>query len=157
MISDPHYHLVVNHFPLVGLAIGILIMIAGFILKNDLIKATGLGVFILAAISAYFAMASGERAEEAVEHLAGFDRKVIHNHEELAETLEKILYGLGLISIVGIWSYVKKKSFYNILTIIALVIGLVGLYMSYDVGNSGGIIHHDEIRVKEEIGPEVPD
>ena len=140
-----------------GLFIGILIMIAGFLFKNDVIKATSLGIFILAALSVYFAMSSGERAEEAVEHLPGFDHKVIHDHEEQAETLAKMLYALGLLSIAALWSFGKKKSIYNILCVVALVFSAVGSYFSYTVGTSGGIIHHQEIREKGSIGAELPD
>ena len=157
MLSDPHYHLVINHLPLMALFIGIMLMIAGFLSKNEIIKATALGVFILAALSVYFAMASGERAEEAVEHLPGFDNKVIHEHEEQAENLARMLYTLGLLSVFALWSYGKKKVFYNGLCIAALVLSCIGIYFSYQVGTSGGIIHHQEIREKSEIGPELPD
>ncbi|MBK8602240.1 MAG: hypothetical protein IPN87_03750 [Saprospiraceae bacterium] len=43
-MNGAHFHLVVNHLPIVGLLIGILILITGLALKKVDIQLTALGV-----------------------------------------------------------------------------------------------------------------
>jgi len=68
-MNGAHFHLVVNHLPIVGLLIGILILITGLALKKVDIQLTALGVFIFSAVSSIVAFNTGEGAEEVVEKI----------------------------------------------------------------------------------------
>lgn len=47
VMSDLHLHLVLNHFPVIGLIIGALVLLFGFLLRKVQIKETALGIFFL--------------------------------------------------------------------------------------------------------------
>ncbi|WP_205729423.1 hypothetical protein [Flavobacterium alkalisoli] len=145
-MNDAHFHLIVNHMPIIVPIIGLLVMIGGFISKSEAVKRAAYFIFILAAVCALPAMASGEGAEEIVEHMPGADHHLIHEHEELAETLAMLCYILGGLSLVGLWASFKKKSFGNIVSVIVLVFSVVVIYFGYQTGTSGGEITHEEIR-----------
>ena len=51
-MNDAHLHLAVNHFPIIGTILGLGILIAGIILKNNSVKNTAYCLFIVAAIFA---------------------------------------------------------------------------------------------------------
>ena len=145
-MNDAHLHLVFNHLPIIIPMIGLLILIGGFITRSAVVKRTALLIFILGAIFTIPAFSTGEGAEEIVEELTVTDHSFIHEHEELAETFALLSYGLGFISLIGLWANYTKKSFSNLIAIIVLAGSFVVLFFAQKTGTSGGEIRHTEIR-----------
>ena len=102
-MNDAHLHMVVNHFPIIGLILGLGILLFGVVLKNKSLINTAYGLFIVAAIFAIASMSTGEGAEELVEEMPNVGKRIIHEHEEIAEKLAIVLYVLGAISIAGLY------------------------------------------------------
>lgn len=145
-MNDAHLHLVLNHFPIIGTILGLGILIAGIILKNNSVKSTAYSLFIVAAVFAAFSMGTGEGAEEAVENLADVTMERIHEHEEMAEKLAIILYILGVISMVGIFLNFKNHTKAKLVSFIAVLVAIVAVFLAKETGTSGGEIRHTEIR-----------
>lgn len=145
-MSDLHLHLVLNHFPLIGLAIGAFVLLFGFLLKKPQIKATALGIFIFSAIMAIIVNYTGEGAEHAVENLPGFSELYIEAHEDAAELFLIMMLVLGGISLVTLFLVIRKMKLavYGYILVILLVIAAA--FAANDVGTSGGEIRHSEIR-----------
>ena len=93
-MNDVHFHLVVTHLPIVGVLVGFLVLLSGYITKCPQVKTTGLGIFIFSALATIAAFYTGEAAEEIVENLPGVSETLIHKHEEQAE----LFYTMMLIS-----------------------------------------------------------
>ena len=144
-MNDAHLHMVVNHFPIIGIILGFGILVTGLFLKNNSVKNTAYCLFIVGAIFAAVSMATGEGAEEIVEEL-GVSHEIIHEHEEIAETFMKVLYGLGILSILGLVANLKKHSKSAIVSYVVLVLAISSAVLSKSVGTSGGEIRHTEIR-----------
>lgn len=145
-MTDAHLHLVVNHFPIIGTIFGLGILISGMVLKSNTTKNIAYFLFIVSAIFAFLSMYTGEGAEEMVEDFPNIGKKIIHDHEELAEKLALITYALGLISIGGLFMNSKNHPKANLVSYVALVVALVGVILAKEVGTSGGEIRHTEIR-----------
>lgn len=145
-MNDAHLHMVVNHFPIIGTILGLGILIMGMILKNNSVKNTAYFLFIVAAVFAAFSMATGEGAEELVEDMPSVGKQIIHEHEEIAEKLAIVLYVLGATSLGGLFLSYKNHSKANLISYIALVVALVGVYFAQQTGTTGGEIRHTEIR-----------
>jgi len=64
-------------------------------------------MFLVCMIMGKATMMTGEGAEEIVEEL-GISHDIIHEHEEIAETFMKILYALGILSILGLTANLKN-------------------------------------------------
>ena len=144
-MNDAHLHMVFNHFPIIGLFFGIGILAFGIIKKQTILVNTAYVIFIFCMIMAKATMMTGEGAEEIVEEL-GISHDIIHDHEELAETFMKILYGLGILSILGLVVNLKKHSKAAIVSYVVLVLAIGSAILSKNVGTSGGEIRHTEIR-----------
>jgi uncharacterized membrane protein len=145
-MNDAHLHMIVNHFPIIGTIFGLGILILGMILKNNSVKSTAYVLFIVAAIFAAFSMGTGEGAEELVEDIPTVGKQIIHEHEEMAEKLAVVLYVLGIISLGGlILSYLKNAKA-TMLSYVALVVAVVGVFFAQQTGTTGGEIRHTEIR-----------
>lgn len=145
-MNDAHFHLVVNHFPIVGVLIGFLILLAGFMMQKEQIKNTALGIFIFSALTAIAAFLTGEGAEEIVENLPEISETLIHKHEEYAELFLTVLLILGGISFITLFLQYKKLSFYKYGFVLALLLSITSIIISKYVGTSGGEITHIEIR-----------
>ncbi len=146
-MNDAHLHLVVNHFPIIGTILGLGILVSGIVIKNTAIKNTAYVVFIVVAIFAFLSMATGEGAEEIVEDMPNIGKQIIHEHEEMAEKLAVVLYVLGIVSLIGLYSNLKNNSKATIISYIAVVIASLGALLAQQTGTTGGEIRHTEIRV----------
>jgi uncharacterized membrane protein len=138
--------MVVNHFPIIGTIFGLGILIIGIILKSNTVKNTAYCLFIVAAIFAAISMATGEGAEEIAEKLPSVTDEIIHEHEEMAEKLALVLYFLGVVSIIGLYTNIKKHSQAKLVSFLVLTIAVIGIFLGKQTGTTGGEIRHTEIR-----------
>lgn len=144
-MNDAHFHLAVNHLPIIISGIAALILVGGFIFRSEIVKRTAYFIFILGAISTFLAMNSGEGAEHIVEKM-GADHHLIHEHEKAAEFFAWISHALGLLSIFGLWANWKHKRYSNMVAFATLAVSIFALYQARVTGTTGGEIMHTEIR-----------
>lgn len=144
-MNEAHLHMVVNHFPIIGLFFGIGILSFGILKKHTILINTAYVMFIICMIMAKATMMTGEGAEEIVEELE-ISHDIIHIHEEIAETFMKVLYGLGILAILGLIVNFKKQAKAAIVSYIVLILAIGAAVLSKNVGTSGGEIRHTEIR-----------
>lgn len=145
-MNDAHLHLLFNHLPIIIPIVGLIILIAGLILKNDTVKRTSYLIIALGAISGFAAGSTGEGAEHVLEKIPGIDENYIEAHEEAAETFVPLLYILGLIALIAFWANLKQMYFAKILSVAVLIFGGVVVYFAQKTGTTGGEIRHTEIR-----------
>lgn len=145
-MNDAHFHLVVNHLPIVGVLIGFLVLLVGYIIKKPQVKNTALGIFVFSALTAAAAFLTGDGAEEIVENLPGISETLIHKHEEYAELFLTMMLILGGVSVVTAFVEYKKYQFAKYGIIVVLFLSIASIVISKYVGTSGGEITHIEIR-----------
>lgn len=146
IMNGAHYHLVLNHLPIIIPIVGLLVLIGGFIVKSEIVKRTAYCIFILGALATFGAIATGDGAEDVVKHIDGISKELIHEHEEKAEVFALLSYVFGIGSIVALWSNWKKKLYANHIALIIILYCLVILYFGQQTGTTGGEIRHSEIR-----------
>jgi len=152
-MDGAHWHLALNHLPIIIPIVGLLIMIGGLFFRSDILKRAAFCIFILGAFSAIAAFSTGEGAEEVVEGIQGIDETFIETHEETAEIFSVLLYILGGLSLIGLWANWKKKSFSRIITFTTIALSLVVLFYANQTGTTGGEIRHTEIRTNQTKNP----
>jgi uncharacterized membrane protein len=150
-MNGAELHLAINHLPLILPFAGVLLLVGGMIFKSEILKRATYCLFILSAITAAASFGTGEDAEEVLEKTPFFDEHLIHEHEEKAELFALLMYGLGAISLAGLWVNWKQKSFSDLISYLALALGLICLFIGTQVGTSGGEIRHTEIRGSQTI------
>ena len=149
-MNQAHLHMVFNHFPIIGLFFGIGILAYGIIKKQTILVNTAYVIFIICMIMGKATMMTGEGAEEIVEEL-GISHDLIHEHEEIAETFMKVLYALGILSILGLVANVKKHEKASFFSYVVIILAIGSAVLSKNVGTSGGEIRHTEIRENANI------
>lgn len=145
-MNGAHWHLVINHLPIIFPVVGLIVIITGLISKSEAVKRTAYLIFIIGALTAIAAMQTGEGAEDIVDNISGVSESYIETHEESAETFAVLSYILGGLSLLSLWASFKQKSFSTISSIVTLVFALVVLVFGKQTGTTGGEIRHTEIR-----------
>lgn len=164
-MNAAHQHLVINHFPIVALILGVLVLLIGIISKSSVTRRVGLFLFLIAGITSMVSMSTGEGAEEIIEHAktnaCGSDctcsgdvmekmeaekHHLIHEHEEKAEAMMPFMWGILGLSLIALFLEWRKKSMAMIASVTVLLIGMIATYFARQVGTSGGEISHPEIR-----------
>ncbi len=145
MFNTPQFHLVLNHFPIVGFILMVPIMIIVSIIKSVEYKRLallGVAVVGLLAVPAYL---TGEPAEDVVEKYPGISEEKIKDHEESAEiALVAALLSSGL-ALSG-WVMTRKNEARLAIVIPVLTVSVLASsgFMAW-VGHVGGKIRHPEI------------
>jgi hypothetical protein len=152
-MNPAHWHLVLNHIPLIGIGFVILLMIIALIRKSSELITVSLIFTIIVALWAIPAYLTGEPAEEIVEDMPGISENIIHEHEEMAEkafVFIEVVGGIALIGLIG--GRFNKKLGYtlNVITLVGLLAG--GGLIAW-TANLGGKIHHQEIRGETSVVP----
>lgn len=145
-MNQAHLHLLLNHLPILGALFGLLILAGGFFLKNDAVKRTALGMFVLSAILAIPAYLTGEGAEEIVESLPGVTENLIEAHEDMANIFLWMVGALGLIALATLYTDLKSKKAASMLYALTFAAAIGTMVFAQRVGASGGEIRHTEIR-----------
>ena len=68
-MNGAHLHLVLNHFPVIGLIFCLAMLMAGILRKSEELTRTGMVILIAVAVIAIPVYLTGEPAEEIVERL----------------------------------------------------------------------------------------
>lgn len=147
-MNGAHWHLMVNHLPIIFPIVGVIVMLTGLLSKSEAVKRTAYLIFTFGALSAIAAMNTGEGAEDIVENISGISLNNIESHEETAETFAFLSYILGGLSLFGLWVNFERKTFSKIVTIGTLLFALIVLFFGKETGTTGGEIRHTEIRSK---------
>lgn len=143
-----HVHLLLNHVPVLGTAIGLLLLAAAVVRNSDELKKTGLVIFVVSALIVIPTYLTGESAEETVEHLAGVSESIIERHQDAALLSMVALEVLGVVSLASLLllPLPQRRQVANRLAAISLVLSILTGGLMVRTANLGGQIRHTEIR-----------
>lgn len=150
-MEGAHFHLMVNHFPIIGNLIGMFILLAGIILKNDSVKMTGLLTLVFATLSSFVVLFSGDPAGDAVKGLPGVTESMIEHHESVAYSSLWGMIPMALMASLAFYSLLKKEKAGNRLAVITFFLAMITAGLMAWVGLTGGEIRHTEIRTTSAI------
>ena len=95
-------HLLLNHVPVIGTIACVLLLAAAFFTRSKDLATAGLVGMVFVALATIPVYLTGEPAEERVEHIAGFDRHAIHEHEEAAEYAFVAMEVAGAVALLSL-------------------------------------------------------
>ena len=145
-MNTAHWHLLLNHVPIIGILIGLLTGIASFIFKDISMRKTALGIFVFAAAMAIPVYLTGEGAEETVENLPGVNDQVLDKHEDLASVFIWMISALGVVALSAIIFEFYNSKLAMVIFNLTFILAVVAIISAQQLGISGGEIRHTEIR-----------
>ncbi len=147
-MNGAQVHLALNHFPVLGVLFGGLVLWIGTLIKNSAVKRTGLAIILFAALAAVPSYLSGESAAEIIEQSHPASEAWIESHEEAAETALALTGVLGLNAATALVSTRIRglRKLEKPTTQLALVLSLLAFAALARAAHRGGLIRHDELR-----------
>ena len=147
MMNAAHLHLVLNHFPVIGSAIAIFVLIIGILKKSDDINKTGAMIILLTSLITIPVYFSGEDAQAMIEgNFDDVDEEFIEPHEDFAFYSFIAMDIAGLLALASLLRVRNQNSFTNSVTYTLLILLIIVNGMMAYTANLGGKIHHPEIR-----------
>ena len=145
-MNSTHAHLLLNHFPVIGTLIGVMILLYGLLIKNINIQKVSLATIVVMTLIAIPVFLTGEPAEEAVENLPGVAESIIESHEEAAEVAFWVMMLTGVFALITLGLQIVNNPFSKTFVLIALISGIISFGLMGRTAYLGGQIRHTEIR-----------
>ena len=144
-MSSIHLHLLLNHVPVIGTVLGVLLLAVAVARRSDELGKVALWLFALLAGTSVLVFLTGEPAEELVEKLPGFSEALTERHEEAALVATVVVGLVGLFSL-AVLAIFRKRPLARWATPVALALSLGAAGAVGYAANLGGQIRPTEIR-----------
>jgi uncharacterized membrane protein len=141
-----YVHLVLNHFPVVGTVLGLLLLLWALARRSEELKGGACGLFVLAGLLALPTYWTGEPAEDRVKGLPGVAQALIEEHEEAAMFAVIASAVLGAMALTALALARLRGRIPRSLTGAILVLAVLTTAIMVRTASLGGRIHHEEIR-----------
>ncbi len=145
-MNGAHLHLILNHFPLIGLICCVALLLGGLWRKTPDVARAGIVALVIVAVISIPVYLTGEPAEEIVEQLPGVSDDLIHPHEEAALVALIALEVLGALALVGLIVFRGPNPLPGWFVPTLLVLGFLATGWLAWVSYLGGQIVHQEAR-----------
>ena len=145
-MSAAHFHLMLNHIPLLGLAFGAVLLAYGAWRRHEDVQRASLGLLAVAGLTTIAVYLTGEPAEEVVEGLANVSHDALEAHEHFAwyPLVGGIVTGVAALgSLLYGW---MRRSLARWTVLLTLVLALATTGLLGYTANLGGKISHPELR-----------
>ena len=144
-MSWGHVHLLLNHVPVIGTFLGLLLLLVAFVRKSAELKKVTLGLFVLIGLVTVPVYLTGDPAQEMIENIPGITDAVIERHEDAALFSLIGVEVAGIIALAWLLVFGRKKGLGNLLAIVTLAFSVLTGGLLAWTANLGGQIRHTEI------------
>lgn len=155
-MNSAHAHLILNHIPVIGLWLSVIVLAIGLFKKSEEIKKVGLLLFVMMALIMIPTYLTGEPAEEIVERLPGVSHDLIEKHEEAALPAAIVVALVGVLALFGIIRARGGGMVPGWVVMASLILSLIGGGMMAWTAHLGGQIQHPETRPGFQLPAEGP-
>ncbi len=140
-----HIHLLINHFPTIGMILGLGLLLLSFIRKNDHLKKVSLEVLFLIALATLPVYVSGQAAAETLKGQSGVSAEAILAHNDAALASFIMMEVTGFFAWLVLWRMRRIGWPTTGLTYTVLVLSVMTVAAVARAANIGGDIRHPEI------------
>lgn len=153
-MSWGYLHLALNHVPVIGTFLCLLLLLVAFVRNSEELKKVTLALLVLIALITIPVYLTGEHAEEMIENIPGASEALIERHEDAAVFSLITVEVAGITALAGLLIFGRNKRLGNLLAIVTLVFSMTGGGLLAWTANLGGQIRHTEIRSGVDSPPE---
>jgi hypothetical protein len=140
-----HWHLLLNHFPSIGTALALCLMIAGFYVKSADLTRASLVLFVIIGLVTIPTYVTGAAARGALEGTEDISTVAIQAHQDAASWGFIMLLFTGWLAWYALWQYRRFGRLYGWTLPGVLVLGLLSFATMFRTGRLGGYVNHPEI------------
>ena len=145
-MNAPHWHLVLNHLPVVGLLLVLLLLGYALVRGRGELYGVSLGALVFLALATVPVFFTGRNAGDAMMDIADVDDKLVHVHEAAANVAFIGIGALGVFALAVLWLGRKLPHISRGAAALFFVLTLAEAFLMGRAANFGGNIRHPEIR-----------
>ena len=147
-LSQPEYlHILLNHLPLIGLAVATLFTAAAMVLRNRGALMLGLALVALLSASAWPVMETGDGAYDRMRRfLDDGGKRALRRHMDAAEDWSKVYYATAVVAVLALVAGWKKPKWLTPAAAAVVLLALASLAAGVSIAEAGGHIRHPEFR-----------
>ena len=150
LLTAEHLHVLLNHLPIIGLAMGLLALALALLLRSRPAQIVALVLVLIAAASAWPVNLTGQRAYDTMhEQVDKPSLALLDTHMERAEKVAPAFYALALLAAAALAAPRKWPRSTFPLAIATLSLGALCMGASGWIGDAGGKIRHSEFRTEQ--------
>ncbi len=139
-------HLALNHLPVIGLPLVLLLLLIGWKRRSEEVMRLALWAVALLSVAAIAIKFTGDFAAE--QHAAQFvsAKEFVSQHEQAGDQVTTAVFLLALSAVLALWFGRAKRplKIWTVMLVLALGVVTSALYMR--CAHSGGQISHPELR-----------
>jgi uncharacterized membrane protein len=144
-------HLLVNHIPIIATAFALVTVLVGLVIKNDVVRKTGLIMYVVAGLSVYAANLTGEPAEEMIENIPGVSEQQIEKHQEAAELTVTLMSIALFLALVHLFNRPPAPTFQRLVLTAFLIVGIAAGIQAMITGHEGGLIRRPDLQSTQQV------
>lgn len=147
-LQNPAYqHLLINHLPIIGTAMGVVALIVGLIVRQQAAFLPGLVVLLLAGISVWPVYETGSAAYKPIRKISDDAASDwLDEHMDRAESTVWIFYAMAALAGLTLGIHRKWPSACVPLAVASAMIGVVCTGIAAYIARPGGLVRHAEFR-----------
>jgi len=150
-----HVHMILNHFPSVGITVALGFFVIALIVNNEVMKRTGLILFVICGVLVVPTYVTGAASMWALTDppMQQISKALINEHRDMALLT---LFGMaftGVAAWVELFRYRHLGRFSNTSLYLVLTFAIITFGIIAETGHRGGQINHPEIRLATDVLP----
>ena len=148
MLTPPdlvHIHLLLNHFPTVGMIVGFGLFLLGLLKKSEDLKRGAMAVFFAIALISLPTYMSGYSAQKSLRGVRTVSQDVIGLHQRSALFALIFMEATGVVAWYGLWCSRTRRTLGPRITAAAVLLSVFTIALMAGAADVGSEIHHPEI------------
>ena len=140
-----HVHILLNHFPTIGMIVGMGLYILSLFWKSDDVKRASLAVIFGISAVAIATFVSGSAALQEIAKLPGVSKAAASAHLDAAVLAFAFMELTGMAAWLALWQFRRIGRITKGIQAAVLILGLITLGAMSNAATIGGEIRHPEI------------
>jgi multisubunit Na+/H+ antiporter MnhB subunit len=139
-------HLALNHLPVIGLPLVLLLLMIGWKRRSEEVMRLALWAVVLLSVAAIAIKFTGDFAAE--QHATQFvsAKEFVNRHEQAGDQVTAAVFLLAISTVLALWFGRAKRPLKIWTVVLVLALGLVASALYVRCAHSGGQISHPELR-----------
>ena len=151
-----HLHLLLNHVPTVGFAVGLCLFLAGLLQKDEKVQRVSLGILFAVAVLCIPAYLTGVAASEIMLDRPGISSELMEAHQDAALSAFALMELTGGLAWLALWQFRRYARAPRPMLVGIVFLSVAAFAMMAQAANLGGGIRHPEIVSLDESAPAAP-
>jgi len=145
-MNAPHWHLAINHLPVVGVFLVVMLLGYALVRGRGELYGVGLGALVLLAVATVPVFFTGRSADDALMEISDIDDKLVHAHEAAANLAFIGIGVVGVVSLIILWFGRRLPHASRGAVMLVFALAVIETALMGRAANLGGNIRHPEIR-----------